>query len=110
MGYKRPILKHKDKEDDGPATQDRLRGNGLEPIKDANLSISSSSEGDVGSMEGDLPLYGKPRGIITKKRMTEIVLRYRMPPKFICRLPSIVQKDILELDFTSPFTLLLTNF
>lgn len=53
-----------------------------------DLDITSKSEGDGGPAERDLPMYRMPQGIMTLKRMRELVSRYRIPPKYVCKLPS----------------------
>lgn len=39
-------------------------------------------------MEGDLLIIGIPRGIMSSKRMGKLMLRYKIPPKYMCRIPS----------------------
>lgn len=58
----------------------------MEPIKDADSDVFSSSKSDVGLAEGDPSFYGKSQGIITEERMTKIMLRYGVPLEFLCRL------------------------
>lgn len=57
----------------------QIRSNG--ESQEVDSDVSSRSEGDIGSREDDPLIYGMPRGIITSKRIRELVLRYRVPAR-----------------------------
>lgn len=44
--------------------------------------------GDVGPIEDDPTIVRIPQGIMTSKRMEELASRYRIRPKFVCKIPS----------------------
>lgn len=58
----------------------------LESMRDADLDSSNSSYS--GPTEDDPLLYGRPRGLMTEEQMIEIVLRYGLLRRFVCKLPN----------------------
>lgn len=39
-------------------------------------------------MKDDPPIVGLPQVIMSSKRMGELISRYKIPPKYVCRVPS----------------------
>lgn len=70
-----------------PVIQAKPKGKSQESTNDANSDISNGSRGNVGLAKDDPCIYEMPRGLMTKKQMREIMYRYGVPPKFVCRLP-----------------------
>lgn len=48
--------------------------------------VFTINNSDVRPTKDDPPVFGILRGIISKKRMNELVLRYRGLPSYICRV------------------------
>lgn len=50
------------------------------------LEDSSSSDKDDGPTNNDIPPVGVNRGTMTTQRMNELVIRYRVPLGYVCRI------------------------
>lgn len=79
-------MEEKYEEGNGPTVYIGPAVSGLKSIRNADLNVSSSSRGDDGPIEDDLLLCGRPWAIMTEERMTKIVLRYKVPHEFVCKL------------------------
>lgn len=60
MGQWRFVLKEKNDNDSEPIILVRSRSQSWELIGEADLDVSSESEGDVGPTEDNSPIYGMP--------------------------------------------------
>lgn len=89
MSRWRLVLEDEDDDDSEPIIQIRSKGQSQELVKEVDSYVFSKSEGDGCPAEDDHPIYGTTQGIMTLKRIREIMLRYGVPPKFAYRLPAL---------------------
>lgn len=61
---------------------------GGEAIGKADFDMSRVSNTDVGLLEDDLLIIGILQGTISIERMSELVLRYKVSPGYIYRIPT----------------------
>lgn len=55
-------------------------------VREVESDVSNGSDGGVGLTEDDPPITEISQGIISSKRIGELVPRYKVPPDYICRI------------------------
>lgn len=81
-----------DDHDHGLTILVRLNGDSGKSIREVCLSkteASNASDNDGGLVDGDPPPIEVNRGSITVEKMEELVLRYGIPPSYVCIVPTI---------------------
>lgn len=66
----------------------RLSDKSSEFVREVDSDVSSASGSNIRLMEDEPHMVGILRVIILSERMSKLMLRYRVPPNYICRILS----------------------
>lgn len=82
--WQRLVVKEDD--DDDLIVHVRYRAESRESVEEVDSDVSSTNEGNTGPAKDDAPIIGIPWGTISLDGMSELMLRYKVPPNYIYRI------------------------